>query len=978
MTIQPSDLINKKFGSHTLIKIIGEGGMGAVFEAKHDRLSEARAVKIILPQHATNDAYRARFEEEAQTISKINTNPNIVTIHDYGIEDDIPYVVLPFYKGGSLSDRLRKNKALPMDSVVQIVADIANGLQDAHKHGIVHRDIKPNNILFDESGRAIVADFGIAKNIEEDSHLTTAGVFIGTQVYAAPEQFSDSSSVTPKVDQYALAILTYQMLVGKRPFDSIIRFEPNEKLLAPLEERLAGLGDVFKRALALEPDERFPTIQGFAQALKAVHESDPNPEKTMLMPSTVSRRVASSVEDSIPTTTGAKGRDTHTSHATSQGDGLPSIPTQRSGGNKIVWGSIIGIILLTIFGFWAIQPDYGMIALFFPSSTPTPTNTPTSTPTNTPTPTFTPTYTPTATDTPTNTPSYTPTRTPSPTRTATERPTATATLPGVAIGQRSVPIRVGPSLDYPVIATANADERYIAQGIDESGRWIQINLPDGRLAWIRLSAGFVETTGNLDILQLAAAPTNTPTDTATPTYTATPTNTATYTPTLTYTPTPTATYTPSNTPTATLTNTATYTPTLTNTPEDTATPTNTITPSPVPDFAVTLSRPLDLNNANAHRSMWDDIDFVELVEPSTRRYTFEVNPSETIRIGLSLCADNPRRLEDLVNQTDVSFWLDGYPLDNSANFLQNIVVDGNETCRRWDVLAFDWDEAQETVFTVQYEFLSTVSDGTNNYLAGVYRHEVTFKPDPNICPSVRHSQIDEDYPPKFPGIVRVNPEGNINLRSARSTHSSTNVGVARKGSLMEIIDGPFCDTVDDNSYVWWQVAYNSGVYYVAEVSYKEPEEYLIEPLVLPNDLEDFTMNPDVSEVSNYDVAYQRFEHGHMFWLSSINYVLILYEDTNNNNTGKWYYLTRNNLNVNPPPIEEAPPAGLFEPISGFGNAWREYPTVRNGLGWAEIEEVPVEITLRYEVDKGVLVVRDNAGWEYSLTLDEDNPVWTRQ
>jgi eukaryotic-like serine/threonine-protein kinase len=179
----------------------------------HDAVLERRVVvKLLAPA-----ADRLRFEREARAVAAL-THPNIVQLYDYGEEGERPYMVLEHMPGGTLADRLREGEQLPDEQTRAIATDVAAGLAHAHRHGVVHRDLKPGNVLFDGEGRAKVADFGIAR-VQGIDTLTEAGTVLGTAAYMSPEQVAGEQA-TPESDVYAFGLLLYRMLTGRLPFES--------------------------------------------------------------------------------------------------------------------------------------------------------------------------------------------------------------------------------------------------------------------------------------------------------------------------------------------------------------------------------------------------------------------------------------------------------------------------------------------------------------------------------------------------------------------------------------------------------------------------------------------------------------------------------------------------------------------------------------------------------------------------------------
>lgn len=580
MGVNIKDLSGQQFGQYTLGALIGLGGMGAVYRAHQATLRRDVAVKVLPPTFATQAGYSERFLREAQIAAGLE-HAHIVPVYDYGVQGGINYVVMRMLTGGSLAERLQlsesDDKNLPsLREAADVLKRLASALDYAHSRGVIHRDIKASNVMFDEQGSPFLVDFGIAKLLGATTSLTGTGVAMGTPSYMAPEQWR-SESLTPATDQYALGVMAYTMITGRMPFEAptpyaLMHKHLNEEPTPPEMWRAQipqAVRDVLRQAMAKSPRERFPTVRAFAEAFEqAIAGEDhhltgfftqPLPPKPDLAERLATPSSAPLVDDK-PTFTPPKPPQLPPIPAPSAVPWYQSRVTWLSAGGAI----IIGLIILA--GVLGTQPG-GFLAAMVPSSTPTATstNTPTHTPADTDTPTHTPTIsrTPTITRTATSTPSSTATDTPSATATpsATNTPTATSTptvtltnTPATAIAQaaRSLTARLGPGSQYPTVATLEAADRLDILGISEDGGWYLVLLPDGTQGWLAASQALVNAFGDLANVPIAPAPTDTPTKTTTPTDTPTHTPTATET--------PTATSTPSATPTSTATPTFTITP----------------------------------------------------------------------------------------------------------------------------------------------------------------------------------------------------------------------------------------------------------------------------------------------------------------------------------------------------------------------------------------------------------------------------------
>jgi serine/threonine protein kinase len=246
---------------------IGRGGMSVVYRARDLRLNRSVAIKVLPPELAYDPAVRTRFTREAQT-SALLSHAHIVPIHDVGEGEGIAYFVMALVTGGSLAALLTHEPRQPIDEVRRLLCEIADALAYAHLRGVIHRDIKPDNILLDgETGRAMVTDFGIARAIEAGTRLTVTGLAVGTPTYMSPEQAVGDREIDGRSDIYSLGVVAYQMLTGRVPFTAgnsvaLLMKHVNEHPwpIAELRpETPKALREAIERALAKAPEDRWPT-----------------------------------------------------------------------------------------------------------------------------------------------------------------------------------------------------------------------------------------------------------------------------------------------------------------------------------------------------------------------------------------------------------------------------------------------------------------------------------------------------------------------------------------------------------------------------------------------------------------------------------------------------------------------------------------------------------------------------------------------
>ena len=266
-----TDLLPPRYRGATLI---GHGGMGDIYRATDQTLGREVAIKLLAERYADDPAIRGRFTREALAAARLSGESNAVTIFDVGEWNGRAFIVMEHLAGGSLEQRLRDGGAEEPGQVVRWLEQAARALDAAHSQGIVHRDVKPGNLLLDREGNVHVADFGIATAAGLDS-LTQTGTIIGTAGYLSPEQ-AQGARATPASDVYALAVVAFELLTGERPFQNeSTTAEAAAHVHAPIPSVAAldptlppELDAVFERALAKDPAERYPTCGAFVAALR--------------------------------------------------------------------------------------------------------------------------------------------------------------------------------------------------------------------------------------------------------------------------------------------------------------------------------------------------------------------------------------------------------------------------------------------------------------------------------------------------------------------------------------------------------------------------------------------------------------------------------------------------------------------------------------------------------------------------------------
>ena len=264
---------------YTLGERIGNGGMGAVYRAMQPLVNREVAIKIILPQYANHPDFFRRFEAEAQLVAHLE-HPNVVPLYDYWRELGVAYLVMRLMRGGSLQTLLQSGP-LPPAHVLRILEQVGAALGTAHRAGVVHRDLKPANVLLDEDRNAYLADFGIAKNLNDSSFETQTGAILGSPNYISPEQVR-SGQVSPQTDIYSLGVMLYELLTGSLPFSGPTPIEVmvrhlNEPL-PPLAANRAGLplalDGVIARATAKDPLQRHSHVDDMLNELRSALNTD--------------------------------------------------------------------------------------------------------------------------------------------------------------------------------------------------------------------------------------------------------------------------------------------------------------------------------------------------------------------------------------------------------------------------------------------------------------------------------------------------------------------------------------------------------------------------------------------------------------------------------------------------------------------------------------------------------------------------------
>ncbi len=271
-----------RLGHYELLEEIGRGGMGVVYKARDDRLDRIVALKMITMGPLASTSLIARFYREAQAAAQLN-HPHIVPVHDFGCENGYHYFAMGYVEGRSLADRLTEGVVAPRHAA-ELICKVSGAIAYAHAQGVIHRDLKPGNIMIDRRGEVLVTDFGLAMRLGEDDHLTHTGDVMGTPAYMAPEQArGETQRVGAAADVYALGSLMYHMLTGRAPFQAASRHETIRQVieedlvpprrLNPAVDRQLDL--ICCTALQKEPRHRFPSAQAMGDDLDRYLRGEP-------------------------------------------------------------------------------------------------------------------------------------------------------------------------------------------------------------------------------------------------------------------------------------------------------------------------------------------------------------------------------------------------------------------------------------------------------------------------------------------------------------------------------------------------------------------------------------------------------------------------------------------------------------------------------------------------------------------------------
>ena len=266
MSVEADPRIGSEIAGYRIERLLGRGGMSVVYLAEQAALKRQVALKLLAPELAADGGFRERFLRESELAASLD-HPNVIPIHDAGEADGVLFIAMRYVEGSDLAKRLAKHGWLDPAEAVSILERVADALDAAHKRGLVHRDVKPGNVLLSDEGHVYLSDFGLTRRTEETKALTESGQFVGTLDYVSPEQI-ENTEVSAQTDVYALACVLFECLTGTVPFKSdsgvgviYAHLEGEPPLASEVNPDLPEAVDVvLVKGMAKSPEERYATV----------------------------------------------------------------------------------------------------------------------------------------------------------------------------------------------------------------------------------------------------------------------------------------------------------------------------------------------------------------------------------------------------------------------------------------------------------------------------------------------------------------------------------------------------------------------------------------------------------------------------------------------------------------------------------------------------------------------------------------------
>ncbi len=354
-------------GKYLVEQLIKRGGMGAVYRGKHVMMDKTVAIKVLRPSLAGDDAVVARFSREAKAASRIS-HPHAVSVTDFGeAENGVVFLVMEYLDGRTLKDIIRTEGPMPLGRAVEIIRQVSGALDAAHEQGVIHRDLKSDNIMLSQTNGADwarVLDFGIAKIQQaegvRDHDITAANLVIGTPQYMSPEQCSQTTAIDARSDVYSLGVIVYEMLAGRVPFTgespTVIMMkqvqDPPPSVLEARPDLPPSVDKLIDRALAKQPADRFQTAGGLSDALAQAAADAPSLAAAPLVAETVANAPVNVTLDDVDEVTVVQPRDEVTVVRASQGPSDRPAGDESSLANFNPWRILApaAIVLVAVFG----------------------------------------------------------------------------------------------------------------------------------------------------------------------------------------------------------------------------------------------------------------------------------------------------------------------------------------------------------------------------------------------------------------------------------------------------------------------------------------------------------------------------------------------------------------------------------------------------------------------------------------------------